>query len=514
MTDDIDYGARMKADRKARGLSRVKYAELIGLTPAKVGNIEKGRAVKEDELPKLAFLAFTDEERPESTAGLQLVPDVAEEAGSTDDDLEERRTKLIERYTEVYALLDGEPSPIPYNLDWGSPGEGDPAHWDRILDWCDQVESALKSEAPTPPPLADDNDTAPEPEPVVVAEEDVDEELHLAVVVEPEEIFPDDGVKRVSNSELRTFKRCRRRWWLSYYRQLGLAVHAVTGPAPLGTRIHRCLSVFYVPADQEPGDPLEELERTFLEDMELVSGDELATNDLIKERDLAHAMLEGYLEWLEETAADQGIEVIASEQRVEADAKMDDADVHFIAKLDVRATRTFGSDIARVFIDHKTVGDLTSPTKMLQFDEQMLHYHLVEYLDLIASGIEAEEANSIRTDGALYNMLRKVKRTAAAKPPFYGRVEVRHNIETLRSYWMRAKGTIDEILELERKLDAGMDPRQVAYPTPTRDCSWDCDFYHVCTMFDDGSRAEDMLAASFVEIHPLKRYANPLREEV
>jgi hypothetical protein len=71
---------------------------------------------------------------------------------------------------------------------------------------------------------------------------------------------------------------------------------------------------------------------------------------------------------------------------------------------------------------------------------------------------------------------------------------------------MRVAGTINEIQALEAKLNAGHDHRQVAYPTPTKDCSWDCDFYHVCTMFDDGSRSEDMITATYVEVDPLKRY--------
>jgi len=48
------------------------------------------------------------------------------------------------------------------------------------------------------------------------------------------------------------------------------------------------------------------------------------------------------------------------------------------------------------------------------------------------------------------------------------------------------------------------------WPMPTRDCSWQCDYYHVCTMLDDGSRAEDMLATTFVHVSPLQRYHDAL----
>src|SRR5688572_15906482 len=44
---------RVIEDRKARGLSRAKYAELVGLTPTQVNNIEHGRELKEGEEAKL-----------------------------------------------------------------------------------------------------------------------------------------------------------------------------------------------------------------------------------------------------------------------------------------------------------------------------------------------------------------------------------------------------------------------------------------------------------------------------
>lgn len=229
-----------------------------------------------------------------------------------------------------------------------------------------------------------------------------------------------------------------------------------------------------------------------------------ATEDALKEfaseADLARAMIEGYVDWLEETAADRGIRVIAPETRVTADPLIDDMpDVRLLAKLDVRAEREL--DGARVFIDHKTVGDFTQPTRMLALDEQMLHYHLIEYLDLLAS-----DHASMRTDGAIYNMLRKVKRTGNAKPPFYQRVEVRHNLDTLRSYWLRVVEEIREIESVKVRLANGADHRAVAYPRPTKDCTWQCEFFAVCSMFDDGSRVEAALEDNYVTINPLKRY--------
>ena len=53
------------------------------------------------------------------------------------------------------------------------------------------------------------------------------------------------GIVRLSNSELQTFKDCRRRWWLSYYRRLKPRSQDMTGALAFGTRIHAALDAHY-----------------------------------------------------------------------------------------------------------------------------------------------------------------------------------------------------------------------------------------------------------------------------
>lgn len=307
----------------------------------------------------------------------------------------------------------------------------------------------------------------------------------------------------MTNGELQTFKRCRRQWYLANYRKLGKRYERRTGPAALGTRVHAALAGWYVPPEKVPTHPLETLNRTILEDQEKLVAEEAPADALKKfeaEAELARAMVEGYIDWVEETAADRGIRIIAPEMRMTADPKIEDMpDVRLLAKLDVRAEREL--DGARVFIDHKTVDNFSQGTQILHLDEQMLHYHLIEYLDLLAS-----DHASMRTDGAIYSMLRKVKRTKTSNPPYYQRVEVRHNQQTLDSYLMRVTQTIRDIENVKARLNAGVDHRVVAYPRPTKDCTWQCDYFSICGLFDDGSRVEDYIDEHYVEINPLKRY--------
>lgn len=324
--------------------------------------------------------------------------------------------------------------------------------------------------------------------------------------------------KRITNSEVTTWERCRRKWWLSYYRELGLTMTDVTGHRATGKRIHRALAAWYAPEGEERIDPRDVLERVIVEDWtELTRGltEQQANEQQLAElaakfadaTSLERAMIEGYFEWLVETGADVNLEVIASETELTADVMIDlpegeQVPAQLVGKLDVRVRRV--SDGVRYLVDHKSVQNFADPRKTLHMDPQMLHYHLLEFLN---TG-EADQ----RCDGALYNMLRKVKRTANAKPPFYDRVEVRHNEHEIESYRQRVLGATRDILLAERALDAGENPLSVVYPTVGRDCSYMCDFFAVCNMFDDGSRVEDAISTLYQRVDPLARYDASINE--
>jgi len=113
-----------------------------------------------------------------------------------------------------------------------------------------------------------------------------------------------------------------------------------------------------------------------------------------------------------------------------------------------------------------------------------------------------------RSSGALFTLLRKVKRTAKANPPFYQQLEVNHNIFTMRTFWTRLHGELNDIMQVKDALDAGVSHQQVAYRHFTKDCAWKCDFVDVCPLFDDGSAAEEALADRFEVSDPYAYYAD------
>lgn len=94
-------------------------------------------------------------------------------------------------------------------------------------------------------------------------------------------------------------------------------------------------------------------------------------------------------------------------------------------------------------------------------------------------------------------MLRKVKRTAKATPPFYGRHEVCFNEEQLTNAWTHTALVLDRMVEALQTVEKGEMYHHIAmYPNPTRDCIWDCSFLPLCPMMDDSSDWKGVLGDS------------------
>jgi hypothetical protein len=297
-------------------------------------------------------------------------------------------------------------------------------------------------------------------------------------------------VIRLSNSELQTFKDCRRRWWLNYYRRLQPKQKDMTGALALGTRIHAALDAHYA-----QGTPLLQAHSELVEkDKQLLLADFRDVNDLETEAELGRIMLEGYEQWVSENGIDAELEMISTEEKIVA--PLFKGAVELQGKLDMRVRRK--ADGVRLFRDFKTVGgSLSEFSSMAHMNEQVMTYMLLE-----SSKFDEKE----RSEGGIFTLLKKVRRTAAAKPPFYDHVEIRHNIFTMRSFWQRIHGTIADLMRIRTALDAGENPAFHVYPRASRDCKWKCQFFAICPMFDDGSAVEQALSDSYEEKDPYAYY--------
>ncbi len=295
---------------------------------------------------------------------------------------------------------------------------------------------------------------------------------------------------RLSNSEIQVFKDCRRKWWLSYYRRLRPREQSMTGALALGSRVHEALDMYYA-----QNVPLLDAHAQLVErDKQLLVDDWRDTSDLDSEAELGRIMLEGYLDWVDENGIDAELEMISTEEIIRM--PLMDGKVELQGKLDMRVRRR--GDGVRMFRDFKTVGtSFADFTSTAQMNEQILTYMMLE---------TAQNKEGERSEGGIFTMLKKVKRTANAKPPFYEQLEVRHNVFTLRSFWQRIHGTITDLLRVKDALDEGAPHQFVAYPSPSRDCKWKCQFYSICPMIDDGSAAEAAIEQMYEVSNPYGYY--------
>ena len=295
---------------------------------------------------------------------------------------------------------------------------------------------------------------------------------------------------RLSNSEIQTFKDCRRKWWLTYYRRLQPKYQDMTGALALGKRIHAALDDYYA-----RGVPLLKAHADLVEqDKQLLLSEFRDVESLEKEAELGRIMLEGYLQWVEEEGIDAELEMISTEETIIA--PLFNGEVELQGKLDMRVRRK--ADGVRMFRDFKTVGgSLSDFANLAPMNEQILTYMLLE---------STKENEDSRSEGGIFTMLKKVKRSASARPPFYDQIEVRHNIFTLRSFWNRIHGTISDLMRVRKALDEGEPHSYVAYPRPSRDCKWKCQFFTVCTLMDDGSAAEDAISEMYEVADPYAYY--------
>jgi hypothetical protein len=451
-------GEQVLAIRTANGMGRKDFALLCGYTgPSRITNIELHENWKRGDREKVAAgLVHLREHPPKGKSGRVKGQTGPERAAALDAKL---RTRGLH--------VSGENDAVP-----------------TLYDVTTDIDEMLVS--------SDVGDAAP-----------AERERNVA-----------DAVRDLTNSEVSVWQRCRRKWWLAVYRQLTLKQQDFMGPRAIGNRVHRALAAWYVPEGQERTDPREALERVIVEDWTSIAsqarahpsyvddGQSLADlsarfNDSVS---LERAMVEGYMEWVIERGDDANFRITAPETEMNAiiEGKVADDVVRFRSRalLDVRLTRV--TDGVRLYEDHKTVGNLSDPRKTLHMDPQMLNYMLLEFLNT--------DDGEARCDGALYNMIRRVKRTAQAKPPFYERVEVHHNALEIDAYKRRLLGAARDIMRAESELEADADPMSVVYPNPTRNCSWDCEFFPICPMFDDGSRVEDAITALYRVHDPMARY--------
>lgn len=306
----------------------------------------------------------------------------------------------------------------------------------------------------------------------------------------------------ITQSTIKEFTRCKRKWWLGTYRRLQKMGGEYRSPLSVGNLVHDALAEYYdsVYGPERDGEVM--LPIQYVKDIALATMEDFpdSAEFIAKDAELAGIMVDGYMEWLVETGADADFETVEPEREIAA--RLTD-DVVLLGKLDGKVlTRDGWTGL----LEHKTVGNFTDLPAVAQIERQYLTYDLLEYLELLQQEPEVSRPTKPLTDGTIINMLRKVKRTSRAKPPFYDRHKVEHNIYELRNHWRHVVAISKEIRDAMNRLEAGESHQTVVPPTPAVDCRYMCPFHSVCALFDDGSDVEAVLEFEYEEHDPLERY--------
>ncbi len=218
----------------------------------------------------------------------------------------------------------------------------------------------------------------------------------------------------------------------------------------------------------------------------------LDISGLEEDAELGRIMLEGYVEWVESEGLDDGLEVIGVEQKLTL--PLYDGQIHLIGKMDLRVKT---GDDSRSVLDFKTTARFSDYDRAPMFEQGPTYWILDRTSD-----------EKDRIDSFKLRLLKKVKRTTRATPPFYEEIDVRYNAFAMRNFWSRLHGVLRDMLRAQKSLDAGGDPMVVVYPTPKRECSWDCDFVNICPMFDSGEAVKEALEAEYEKGDPFAYYGS------
>jgi hypothetical protein len=287
-------------------------------------------------------------------------------------------------------------------------------------------------------------------------------------------------VRRIRQSEIKTYKQCRRRWNWSYVKGLDKEDENAR-TSDTGTLFHAGRANYYLGLD-----PFVPIHAAKAEHIQRLEGGVLP-KDWASTYELAEIMVEGFIDWVAETGCDADYRTLAVERRIEVEfATILGDTVVITGQLDHEVIHEpSGLHYLR---DAKTVQSMDQAGRQLQVDDQLLTYAVLKMME-----------DGTHVAGAEHDMAKRVKRTATAKPPFYERVQVNFNIEQLRNHYRHMHGTLTEMIRAYQTLEANPDlHHDIAPPNPTKDCTWICPFIDVCVMADDGGNIDGALKDLYI----------------
>ena len=343
------------------------------------------------------------------------------------------------------------------------------------------------------------------------------------------------AIPHLRTSERRDFKRCQQRWrWA--WRQGLIAKHQKPGALWFGTGIHLALQHRYSKSGLDRGRNVLQTWRDYVGDVEAVIYGENYANDrddFFDAAELGETMLGGYLD---KFGMDPSWYVISAEQTFEIPIPPLPKPVgpHLpmvlyngtfdLVAMDLEAEARDGVKSLWVW-DHKTAKAIQ--TAHLALDDQAGSYWAVAGDVLAGQGLVEP---GMKLDGILYNFLRKARpdeRPTNTDGEATNQPTKQHFVDALpgatmkmtkpeleaaadaagivvlgevsktqpkpnfvrEPVWRTAKERRTQIERIQKEyvqMDAFKRRLLPIVKTPTKDCSWDCDFFDMCQLQDQG----------------------------
>lgn len=284
----------------------------------------------------------------------------------------------------------------------------------------------------------------------------------------------------LTNSEIQTFKECRRKWYYNYY--LGFAPAEEHVALTTGTLWHEMLEEYYNIDEPDP-------ELRLKAAGEVLLAHQIMHNDPKIKYGMLLNMLRAYHNWIEEEGRDHNLLFSSIEQVGQIELM---PGVNLRGKIDVIAEdldlETF------LLVDHKSCRDF-GIVSTLPLNQQMRTYALI-----------CREDPTIPTvTHAFYNMARKVDPDhARAQPPFFMRERIYLTDDLIDNHRAELCITAKEIRNTREALDETPEP--VIPMTVSPACSW-CSYSSPCSQ--QGDPHADFrwnLELNFIERDPNARY--------
>lgn len=290
----------------------------------------------------------------------------------------------------------------------------------------------------------------------------------------------DKLIRPVRQSELAVFNDCLLKWYFSFYK--GFLSSRINKHFWLGTLVHFCLSEFHLGRTTDPAhlfysmaDELIDYERG---PQVTIGDEELDYNEvyeLEQYRQLGIAMLEGYQEWISDPM-NGDFEVIDTELAIYLQIEdLEGRTFTYVGRYDAVVENSEGIWIP----DFKTAATFR--------DEDTVHtYQQFRRYPWALGRIHPEWKDEIA--GAMWIALRKIEPSNRSKPPYFKRqlIDIRPDEHQGIENEVLAEATA--MLTLEEKLDNGVNPRSVIYPSPKESCKWMCDYFQngMCMLWRTG----------------------------